>query len=112
MLFGSGPYVLLLQSGTNAGPVNRNVTIIHFTSAAPIEKPIILTLAADQLVPEPKVQSSPGNGAAFLISSGPGAIGLLQFISIRKSDGSDDFLESLCSIIEATPGTLSAEATA
>ncbi len=108
MIFGSGPCVLLLQSGTGAGPVNRNVSLVDFTGGAPAITGLLLSTSTSAVIAEPVVKHSQGNGSAFLVSSNPGSGGLLN-IAIRRSDNGN----VLVPLGSATPDTsLDGEATA
>jgi hypothetical protein len=84
MFFGSGNFLLILDSETGLGDITHRVTLIDFTKTPPSEKLIISGRASSTAVPPPNVQFSQGTGSAFLVFNSTGTE--VQNLGIYRSD--------------------------
>lgn len=83
MFIGSKNHLLILEQSTGAGPVQRWVTMVDFTTTPPTERAVISVLASSTVSP-PGVQFSVGTGDAFFIYAPTGTS--VNSIGIYRSD--------------------------
>lgn len=83
MMFGSGNYVLILESEEGVGPIQHWVSLIDFTGAVPVEVPIMSVLTPGAATPPPHIERSQGSGSAFLVyaSDGDDTVGVAIYRS-------------------------------
>src|SRR6266404_3631078 len=66
--FGTGNFLAVLTSDTNAGPINHSMSIVDFTAPV-LTSQSVLFVGSESTHPLPWLQNSPGNGSVCLIGA-------------------------------------------
>jgi hypothetical protein len=84
MFIGTRNHLLILEASTGAGPGNRSVSMVDFTTTPPTERHILTVLVSSAAVSSPGVQFSLGTGDAFFVFAPTGTT--VAGLGIYRSD--------------------------